>query len=129
MQEFASLASIPWLHHIGGPHKHWAKRFFWSVAFFGALSFFLIACYTTIMDFSTKTTHIISEDRHASLDEVFSPSLVVCNNNEFSRSFVYWIIESLKSEGIMNQTIGPRLEATDEEQIVFDMVRGFLIET
>ena len=125
LQEFASSASIPGLHNVGGHHKHWAQRLFWSVAFAGALSFFLIGCYTLIMDFSTKTTQIISEDRHASLDEVFPPSLVVCNNNEFSKSFVYWIIESLKSEGIMNQTTGPHIQATDEEQIVFDKVRGF----
>ena len=96
LQEFCSYASIPGLHYIGQRNAHIIQRLFWIVAFISALALFVAGCYAAISDFNTKTTNIVSEDRQASLDQIFFPSLVICNVNKFRSSFVYYIIDNRK---------------------------------
>ena len=64
-----------------------------TLAFIFALASFIFASYMLIADFEAKTTRIVSEDRHASLDDVYFPSLVVCNINDFRYSFVNFLIQ------------------------------------
>ena len=128
LQEFCSYASIPGLHYIGQRNAHIIQRLFWIVAFISAVALFVAGCYAAISDFKTKTTQIVSEDRQASLDQIFFPSLVICNVNKFRRSFVYYIIDNLQNEGILNKANGSHHQETDEEQEVFDMIRGYFFE-
>jgi hypothetical protein len=128
LQEFCSYASIPGLHYIGEKNAHIIQRLFWIVAFISAVALFVAGCYYAISDFKTKTTQIVSEDRHASLEQIFFPSLVICNDNKFRRSFVYFIIDNLQQDGIQNKTNGSHQQETEEEQEVFDMIRGYFFE-
>ena len=56
----------------------------------------------------------------------------MCNNNQFRRSFVYWIIDNLKKDKILdgNPIIknGIKRKLTDEEQSIFDSVRGHFFD-
>ena len=38
-------------------------------------------------------------ETNANLSEVIFPGVVVCNNNQFRRTVVYWIINDLKKDG------------------------------
>jgi hypothetical protein len=63
---------------------------------------------------------------------VIFPGVIVCNNNQFRRSFVYWIINNLKNQGDLNVDPiiknGAKRMLTDEEQKVFDFIREYFFE-
>ena len=85
-QDFCSYASIPGLHYIRERNAHIIQRLFWIVAFISALALFVAGCYADISDFNTKTTRIVSEERQASLDQIFFLSLVLFSVRRFPQT-------------------------------------------
>ena len=120
--------SIPVHQFIGEKSGNSTQKCFWSTSFILALASFIFASYMLVADFEAKTTRIVSEDRHASLDDVYFPSLVVCNINDFRYSFVNFIIENLKKDGKMKNKDGPGIQTTEEEQAVYDLIRGYFLK-
>ena len=71
-------------------------------------------------------------ETNANLSEVIFPGVVVCNNNQFRRNFVYWIINELKKDGKLGPDPiikdGVKRSLNKEEQKVFDLIRGDYFE-
>ena len=67
------------------------------------------------------------DETHGNLSEVIFPGVVVCNDNQFRRSFVYWIINMLKEDGDLDADPiikdGKKRSLTGEGQHVFDLIR------
>ena len=53
-----------------------------------------------IMAFMTSFTIINLKDRTSGLDEIFFPSLTVCNINPLKKSFIYWLQDELNETGM-----------------------------
>ena len=88
----------------------------------------MFVSYMALSDFNSRTTQVITKDHHASLDDVYFPSVVVCNINDFRYSFVKYIIDNLKKDGIVNYENGTHMQTTKEEQDVFDLIRGYFFK-
>ena len=71
------------------PGKCHMKRLFWLIAIF---CFILMTVYflrDTITDFQAATIKVNVEDRAASLDDVYFPSVAVCNVNPIRLDHLY----------------------------------------
>merc|ERR1711884_369091 len=64
------------------------------------------------MTFLTSYTIINIKDRTNSLEEIYFPSLVICNINPLKKSFIYWLHEEHGKSGKTNASISE----------IFDMV-------
>ena len=99
------------------PGKCHLKRLFWLIAIFGFILLTVLFLKDTISDFHASTIKVNVEDRAASLDDVYFPSVAVCNVNPirlglsfvnifscFRKSFIYWLQNGLKKEFDVDET-------------------------
>ena len=131
-ESFFAKTSFHGLNYVGDRNTSILKKTFWlSIFLAGVISFSCLA-HSTVNDFLSRNTKIQIDETHANLSEVIFPAVVVCNNNQFRRSFAYWIINMLKKDGKLESDPiiknGSKRTLTEEEQQVFDLIRGDYFE-
>ena len=131
-QDTFGKISFHGLSYLGDKNVSGFKKIFWLVVFLAGLLTFTFLARDTISDFLSTKTKIQIAETHASLSEVVFPSVVVCNNNKFRRSFVQGIVVGLRDQGdhdadpISNNRF--KRKQTEEEQNVFDLMRDVFFE-
>ena len=103
-RDFSSQTSFHGWRFIGERGGGAFQRTFWSLVIFASLIGVTYLSREAILEFTNSTIKISTEDRSAPLDDAFFPSVVVCNINPLRKSFIYWLQEGLKSEGIDKAT-------------------------
>ena len=118
------------LSYLGDKNAPGFKKIFWFVIFLAGLFLFIFFAKHTISEFLSAKTKIQIEETHADLSEVVFPSVIVCNNNPFRKSFVYWIIDRLEEEGDLDadHSITDGLTRKLTEQHIFDLIRKVFFE-
>ena len=125
LEDFCSKASFHGLHFVGERNAPTLKRSFWLLTFVAGVAVFAYFAHGTVQDFLSRNTKIQIDESHAKLSEVTFPGVVVCNNNPFRRSFVYWIIKNLKGIGklhadpIIKSGVKRRLTGEEQNQRTF----------
>ena len=95
-EDFCLKSSFHGLHNVGQRNAPAIKKGVWFLIFLGCLGVFSYLACKTMEDFLSRNTKIQMDESHADLGEVTFPGVVICNNNQFRRSFVYWIINYRK---------------------------------
>ena len=95
-EETFGKLSFHGLSYIGDKNASVLKKIFWLIIFLAGVLTFTFLARDTISEFLSTKTKIQIEETNANLREVVFPSVFVCNNNQFRRSFAYWIINMLK---------------------------------
>ena len=86
-QSFFEKTSFHGLNYVGDGNTSMLKKVCWlSIFLAGVISFGYLA-HSTVNDFLSRNTKIQIDETHANLSEVIFPAVVVCNNNQFRRSF------------------------------------------
>ena len=90
---------------FGSHHTPRGQRIFWFsiLSIFLALAGFLIK--ENISAYDASVTTIKTVDRTADLNDVFFPSVVICNINQLRKSFIYWLHDNLNDKFNNKSTI------------------------
>ena len=104
--DFVTNTSMHGWSFFGAPQSSTYQKLFWFLVLIisFACSGYLIKENTVI--FMTSFTIINLEDRSRDLDDVYFPSIVICNINPLRKSFIYWIHENLQKSGKTDVSIG-----------------------
>ena len=127
--DFLQKSTFHGLNFIGEKNDLVFKKIFWLFIFLVCVTVFSFLANSTISDFLSTKTKIQIAETNANLSEVVFPAVFVCNNNQFRRSFVYRIIDMLKTDGELDDDPiikeGVKRKLTEKEQDVFDWIRDF----
>ena len=127
--DFLQKSTFHGLNFIGEKNDSVFKKIFWLFIFLACVTVFSFLANSTISDFLSTKTKIQIAETNANLSEVVFPAVFVCNNNQFRRSFVYRIIDMLKTDGELDDDPiikeGVKRKLTEKEQDVFDWIRDF----
>ena len=131
-EDFLLKSSLHGLNYIADKNTSGFRKIFWFLIFLAGVTAFTVLARDSLSEFLSSKTKIDIEETHADLSEVVFPAVVVCNNNQFRRSFAYWIIDMMKKDGELDDdpiiTDGGKRELTEEEQQVFDLIRNIFFE-
>ena len=132
LEDFLLKSSFHGLNYIAEKNGSVSKKIFWLLTFLACLTVFSFLAGSTISEFLSTKTKIQIAETNADLGEVVFPSAFVCNNNQFRRSFAYWIIDKLKDDGKLDEDPiikdGVKRELTKDEQNIFDFIRDIFFE-
>ena len=125
--DFLQKSTFHGLNFIGEKNDSVFKKIFWVFIFIVCVTVFSFLANSTISDFLSTKTKIQIAETNANLSEVVFPAVFVCNNNQFRRSFVYRIIDMLKTDGELDDDPiikeGVKRKLTEKEQDVFNWIR------
>ena len=138
--DFVSNTSMHGWSFFGSPTGSRVQRLFWFlilITAFGCSGFLLTH---SIITFLTSYTIINIKDRTNSLEEIYFPSLVICNINPLKKSFIYWLHEELVKSGKADASISEIFDvvgnlyfssenADNESQEKYDRILDNILES
>ena len=106
--DFVNNTSMHGCSFFGAPHSssYLFKKLFWFIVVIFSLSLSGYLIYANTKSFMNTFTTISTNDKSKDLNDVYFPSLVICNINPLRKSFIYWIHENLQQSGMTDISIG-----------------------
>ena len=87
-EEFCEETTLDGWYYISKRNIHIGKKFFWASVILGSISLALFFVHTSLTGFINTFVMISIGDISYPLNDVIFPSIVVCNNDPVSRSFI-----------------------------------------